>query len=115
MDGFPMRQWSIEIYLVNDEGQDVPATIFEKVTYELHPSFEKRAKQIFKKPPFRIEEKGWGEFDMQITLSALHKGGEFPLHHDLNFSHGEYEAKHTIVSFFWDSIVITFLWLTISR
>jgi transcription initiation factor IIF auxiliary subunit len=30
---------------VNDKGQDIPATIFDKVTYELHPSFGKRAKQ----------------------------------------------------------------------
>src|SRR2546429_3579582 len=40
--------------LFRSEGQEVPANIFEKVTYELHPSFEKRAKQIFKKP--RSEE-----------------------------------------------------------
>ena len=30
---------------MNDKGQDIPATIFDKVTYELHPSFGKRAKQ----------------------------------------------------------------------
>lgn len=42
---FPMRRWNITIYMVNDKGQDVAADVFEKVTYELHPSFEKRAKQ----------------------------------------------------------------------
>jgi transcription initiation factor IIF auxiliary subunit len=40
-----MRKWNITIFLVNDKGQDVAADIFEKVTYELHPSFENRAKQ----------------------------------------------------------------------
>jgi transcription initiation factor IIF auxiliary subunit len=53
---------------------------------------------VFKKPPFRIEEKGWGEFDMTITLSTVHKGGEHTLEHDLNFQTEKYEAKHTVVS-----------------
>lgn len=51
----------------------------------------------FKKPPFRIAEQGWGEFDMLITLTAIDKGGEYPLAHDLNFQSERYEAKHTIV------------------
>lgn len=36
-----MRSWSIEIYLVDDKGNDVQATCFEKAVYNLHPSFEK--------------------------------------------------------------------------
>ncbi|EKG20428.1 YEATS domain-containing protein [Macrophomina phaseolina MS6] len=96
MEGFPMRAWNIEIWLLNDQGEEVPATIFEKATYRLHPSFEKRAVQTVKKPPFRIEEEGWGEFEMQITLSALAKGGEHTVDHDLNFQSERYEAKHTI-------------------
>lgn len=51
----------------------------------------------FKKPPFRIEETGWGEFDMLITLTAIDKGGEYPLAHDLNFQAERYESKHSIV------------------
>jgi len=94
-EGFPMREWSVEIWLLDDAGNEVPANIFEKAVYNLHPSFE-RNKQIFKKPPFRIQEKGWGEFEMQIVLSAVHKGGEHPIVHDLNFASERYEAKHTI-------------------
>jgi hypothetical protein len=41
MEGFPMRSWSIEIYLLDEQGQEVPANVFEKATYNLHPSFEK--------------------------------------------------------------------------
>jgi transcription initiation factor IIF auxiliary subunit len=41
MEGFPMRSWSIEICLLNDQGQEVVANCFEKATYNLHPSFEK--------------------------------------------------------------------------
>ena len=52
---------------------------------------------VFKKPPFRIDEQGWGEFDMTIVLSAAHKGGEHTLSHDLNFQSERYEAKHQVV------------------
>ncbi len=39
VEGFPMREWSIKIFLVNPAGEDVTANIFNKATYELHPSF----------------------------------------------------------------------------
>jgi hypothetical protein len=41
MEGFPMRAWSIELWLLDEQGQQIPATIFEKVMYELHPTFAK--------------------------------------------------------------------------
>ena len=49
-------------------------------------------------PPFRISEEGWGEFDMNITLTAHEKGGDHSITHDLNFQSNKYEAKHTLVS-----------------
>jgi len=45
MEGYPMRSWSIEVYLLDAQGNQIPASIFDKVTYKLHPSFEKRAIQ----------------------------------------------------------------------
>lgn len=51
----------------------------------------------FKKPPFRIEEKGWGEFDMTIVLTGAYKGGDHTLAHDLNFQSEKYEATHQVV------------------
>lgn len=48
-----------------------------------------------KSPPFRIEEEGWGEFDMQIVLSAPDK--DHSITHDLNFQSSKYESKHIIV------------------
>lgn len=39
--GFPMREWSVEIWMLDDNDKQLPATIFEKVTYELHPTFPK--------------------------------------------------------------------------
>ena len=111
----------------------MPASLFDKVTYHLHPSFGDRAVQgtsllvffwvllamqigeqawtscsrcilangaavcntVFKQPPFRISEEGWGEFDMQIEFTA--DKSHF-IQHDLNFAQERYESKHVIVS-----------------
>lgn len=130
VEGFPQREWWIEVYLVNDKGELVPANIFDKVIYHLHPSFDTRAVQsksswypastgrynrslhqrdvsrfertvanrtrlsAFKNPPFRIQEEGWGEFDMQIELVA--DKSHF-INHDLNFAQERYESKHVLV------------------
>lgn len=54
--------------------------------------------QAFKKPPFRIDEKGWGEFDMSIVLTLKDKQGEHTIAHDLNFQSGErYDSTQTLV------------------
>ncbi|KAK0945294.1 transcription factor TFIIF complex subunit Tfg3 [Friedmanniomyces endolithicus] len=96
--GVPMRAWSIEIYLVGPEGDDLPATCFEKAVYVLHESFGNRKRQTFKTPPFTVKEKGWGEFDMQIILSPVggQKGGDQIINHDLNFAQEEYESTHSV-------------------
>ncbi|KAF2199551.1 SAS complex, SAS5 subunit/transcription initiation factor IID, subunit 14 [Delitschia confertaspora ATCC 74209] len=95
VEGFPMRKWSIEIWLLDKNGHEMMPNCFEKATYNLHPSFE-RPRQTFRKPPFRIEEKGWGEFEMQIVLTGAHKGGDHTLDHDLNFQSERYEATHQV-------------------
>jgi len=35
-----MKEWTIEIYLLDQEGKEHPANCFTKVVYNLHPSFE---------------------------------------------------------------------------
>lgn len=54
--------------------------------------------QVIKRPPFKIQEEGWGEFDLRIIVSAVDKGGDHELLHDLNFQNERYEAEHKIVS-----------------
>ncbi|OJJ81372.1 putative transcription initiation factor subunit (TAF30) [Aspergillus glaucus CBS 516.65] len=93
VEGFPLRSWSIEVYQVNEHGELVPANVFDKVTYTLHPSFGDRAVQVFKNPPFRISEEGWGEFDLSITLTA---DKDYTVTHDLNFAQPRYESKHVL-------------------
>lgn len=90
-EGFPMREWTIQVSLINDKGEEVPATIFDKVTYSLHPTFTNPVRS-FKKPPFTIQEQGWGGFDIPITLTLIDKGGEKKVNHDLNF----YKEKYVI-------------------
>ncbi len=34
-----MKLWSIEVFLLNEAGEQMPADIFTKATYNLHPSF----------------------------------------------------------------------------
>lgn len=36
-----MRSWNIEIWLLDDQGNEVMPTVYEKAVYNLHPSFEK--------------------------------------------------------------------------
>jgi transcription initiation factor IIF auxiliary subunit len=46
VEGFPLRHWSMKVVGVNaDTKQDVEAEMFDKVVYNLHPSFGIKAKQ----------------------------------------------------------------------
>lgn len=63
------------------------------MTYLLHDSFGDRAQQTFKKPPFRVSEDGWGEFEMELTLVDI-SGKSRNLRHDLNFQTAKYDVKH---------------------
>lgn len=37
---FPMREWSLKLFLVDEEGNERPADVFTKVVYNLHPTFD---------------------------------------------------------------------------
>ncbi|GKT95901.1 YEATS Taf14 family protein [Colletotrichum tofieldiae] len=94
VEDFPMRKWSIVIYIVGEDGEEHPADCFQKVVYNLHPSFENPT-QTFTKPPFRCENEGWGEFDMTIDCYITEKSKQ-TLTHDLNFAKNRYDAEHTV-------------------
>lgn len=90
-----MRQWSIEVYVLDEHGQVIPANIFDKVTYHLHPTFANPVRAL-KKSPFKIEEQGWGEFELGITFTFADKAGERKIAHDLNFRQERYEIDHVL-------------------
>lgn len=35
-----MRQWSLRLHLLDEDGNERPADVFTKVVYNLHPTFE---------------------------------------------------------------------------
>lgn len=37
---FPMREWSLRLHILDEEGNERPADVFTKVVYHLHPTFE---------------------------------------------------------------------------
>ena len=38
-EGFPMKQWTVEVYILDQDGKEKPARCFTKAVYHLHPSF----------------------------------------------------------------------------
>ncbi|KAK0736828.1 yeats family-domain-containing protein [Apiosordaria backusii] len=94
-EGFPMKEWTIEVYILDQDGREKPARCFTKAVYHLHPSFEQPI-QTFTEPPFRCTNEGWGEFEMTIELFTTEKGGKQSIVHDLNFAAPQYENVHTI-------------------
>lgn len=49
MPEFPMKQWSVKLYILDQDGNKHPASCFQKVVYNLHPSFEnpQQSKSIY--------------------------------------------------------------------
>ncbi|KAI1134203.1 SAS complex, SAS5 subunit/transcription initiation factor IID, subunit 14 [Hypoxylon sp. FL0543] len=96
MPEFPMKEWSVKIYLLDQAGNEHPANCFTKVTYNLHPSFEDKTHQTFTEPPFTCANEGWGEFEMSIDLFTTEKGGKTTIFHDLNFQSPSYEVVQPV-------------------
>jgi len=94
-EGFPMKEWTVEIYVLDQDGKEKPARCFTKAVYNLHPSFDNPV-QTFTEPPFKCTNEGWGEFEMSIDLYTTEKGGKSSIPHDLNFAAPQYENTHTV-------------------
>ncbi|KAK4154196.1 RanBP1 domain-containing protein [Chaetomidium leptoderma] len=94
-EGFPMKQWTVEVYILDQDGKEKPARCFTKAVYHLHPSFANPT-QTFMEPPFKCTNEGWGEFEMSIDLFTTEKGGKQTVAHDLNFAAAQYENIHTL-------------------
>lgn len=93
-----MRTWSIQISMLDQQGNEIPANILDKVTYSLHPTFANPMRTI-KSPPFRVQEEGWGEFDIPISIHLVGLNGKLGvrnINHDLNFLKEKYINDHQI-------------------
>ncbi|TPX09478.1 uncharacterized protein E0L32_009366 [Thyridium curvatum] len=115
VEGFPMKEWNIEVYILDENGKEKPANCFTKVTYNLHPSFENPVQSqsllpplviynsvfadpqlAFHEPPFKCSNEGWGEFDLSVDCYTTEKGGKITVMHDLNFAQPTYENIQTV-------------------
>ncbi|KAH6849922.1 transcription initiation factor IIF-like protein [Chaetomium sp. MPI-CAGE-AT-0009] len=94
-EGFPMKEWTVEVYILDQDGKEKPARCFTKAVYHLHPSFANPV-QTFMEPPFKCTNEGWGEFEMSIDLFTTEKGGKQTIIHDLNFAAAQYDNVHTV-------------------
>ena len=47
MEGYPMKSWNIEVFLLDEAGNQKPANCFTKVVYNLHPSFANPVQSMF--------------------------------------------------------------------
>ncbi|KZZ99572.1 SAS complex, SAS5 subunit/transcription initiation factor IID, subunit 14 [Moelleriella libera RCEF 2490] len=92
---FAMREWSLRLHLLDEEGNERPADVFTKVVYNLHPTFENPT-QTFTKPPFLCSNEGWGEFEFSIDCYTTEKTKLAPIVQDLNFAEEKYEAIHVV-------------------
>ncbi|RDA94495.1 hypothetical protein CP533_2755 [Ophiocordyceps camponoti-saundersi (nom. inval.)] len=114
---FPQREWSIRLYLLDEEGNERPADVFTKVVYNLHPTFANPTQSrsaphpahrlvrlymltagrlAFLKPPFACVNEGWGEFEILIECYTTEKTKLAPILHDLNFHSESYEGVHNV-------------------
>ncbi|KAI0199974.1 transcription initiation factor IIF-like protein [Astrocystis sublimbata] len=92
---FPMKEWNVKLYLLDQDGKQHPATVFNRVVYNLHPSFEE-PHQTFSEAPFTCTNEGWGEFEMSIDMYYTEKT-KVTVFHDLNFQSPEYTNDQTVV------------------
>ncbi|KAI1326006.1 transcription initiation factor IIF-like protein [Xylariaceae sp. FL0255] len=95
MPDFPMKEWSVKLFVLDQDGNEHPANCFQKVIYNLHPSFES-PQQTFTEPPFTCTNEGWGEFEMSIEMYTTEKN-KITVFHDLNFQSPRYEIDQPAV------------------
>ncbi|BFZ54130.1 transcription factor TFIIF complex subunit Tfg3 [Savitreella phatthalungensis] len=95
ISGFPVRKWSVGVVVDDGAGNEVPPGFVDKVVFKLHPTFVNPNKTV-KRPPFKITEEGWGEFEMHIVLHFAEGGGSQTLSHDLNFASDRYDKPHVL-------------------
>lgn len=65
-----MRKWSIEVWLLDDQGNEVLPTVFEKCTYNLHPTFE-RNKQGTHTPRITSHGARWTDQGFSFQEAAV--------------------------------------------
>ncbi|KAJ9083101.1 transcription factor TFIIF complex subunit Tfg3, variant 2 [Entomophthora muscae] len=93
----PMYSWRVSISALDAKGkyqENLP--FISHVEFKLHETFPK-PRHFVHSAPFQIQERGWGSFDMFITLhfvDSAHK--PHTIAHDLHFKKSEYKVSQTV-------------------
>ncbi|KAJ1795827.1 transcription factor TFIIF complex subunit Tfg3 [Coemansia sp. RSA 2399] len=64
----------------------------QKVEFIMHETFDNPHK-VVSHAPFRVEEEGWGEFDLVLVVHLAHSSDSYKIVHDLSFHEGESYTK----------------------
>lgn len=89
----PTRKWRIQVFILDQDGNEQPATLFDHVIYHLHPTFEQPIRK-FTEPPFTLDEQGWGEFGLKIKAKLKFCATIYTLHHELSFDENAYVTDY---------------------
>ncbi|CEP12758.1 hypothetical protein [Parasitella parasitica] len=100
-EGHPWRNWKIRVVAVDNDREKKGKLnhLLDHVEYWLHPTFVNPVRD-FKKEPYLLQEKGWGEFDMRVILyfkDFLLEPDPEEILFDLHFREPIYTIKHTII------------------
>jgi hypothetical protein len=65
---YPVYRWSVHAWGVREDGSlEDPSYYISKIIYDLHSSFP-RPRRSYRKAPYCVREKGWGEFDIAVEV-----------------------------------------------
>ncbi|KAJ2783271.1 transcription factor TFIIF complex subunit Tfg3 [Coemansia javaensis] len=94
---YSLRRWSCTVL----EGRARAASStrlphIREVVFVLHETFDS-PRRVVRSPPFRVEEQGWGEFDLEIIVHFAGCSDHARIVHDLNFQEGDqYDKRYRL-------------------
>ncbi|KAJ1664498.1 transcription factor TFIIF complex subunit Tfg3 [Coemansia sp. RSA 1813] len=95
---YSLRTWSCTLH----EGRARVAgttqlPYIQKVEFIMHETFDNPHK-VVAHAPFRVEEEGWGEFDLVVVVHLANSPDTYKIVHDLSFHEGEsYTKRYSFV------------------
>nr|XP_043634548.1 transcription initiation factor TFIID subunit 14b-like [Erigeron canadensis] len=97
------------VYVRGATNEDL-GVVIKKVVFQLHPSFN-NARRVVESPPFELTERGWGEFEIAISI-FFHDDvcdKQLDLFHHLKLysevEHGPLTTKKPVIVESYDEIV----------
>ncbi|KAJ2556613.1 transcription factor TFIIF complex subunit Tfg3 [Coemansia sp. RSA 1933] len=91
---YSLRTWSCTLQEGRSRiaGSSTLLPYVHKVEFIMHETFDNPHK-VVSHAPFRVEEEGWGEFDLVVVVYLAHCSDSYRIIHDLSFHEGESYTK----------------------